>query len=313
MTMQYNITTVTEVILLGSQYFYSIKNFFFFLMLLTYCVTVCGNLLIILVVSYSRSLHSPMYFFLTQLSFSDILLTTTIVPNLLHIVLHEGSSVSFIGCLTQFYCFSATESIECLLLTVMSYDRYQAICNPLHYTSVINFTFCVKSIFLSWVFVFFVILIISVTISHLEFCGPNIIDHFFCDRDPILELSCTDTFIVKMESDLIAVPLVICPFIVIIISYVYIILTILKIPSMTGRQKTFSTCSSHLVVVSLYYGSLISIYLFPNMINAKKILSLFYNVVTPLLNPIIYSLRNKDIKQALERMLQKIHKEIHAC
>ncbi|CAN2391150.1 Olfactory receptor, partial [Pristimantis euphronides] len=311
MTTQYNFTIVTEIILLGFKHLCVLKNFFFLLMLLTYCVTICGNLLIILVVSYSRSLHSPMYFFLTQLSFSDILLTTIIVPNMLRVVLYEGSSVSLIGCLTQFYCFSATESIECLLLTVMSYDRYQAICNPLHYSSVINSTFCVNTIFLSWLFVVIVIVIISVTMSHLLFCGPNIIDHFFCDFDPILELSCSDTFIVKMESQLIAVPLVICPFMVIITSYVYIIGTILKIPSVTGRQKTFSTCSSHLTVVSLYYGSIISIYLFPNMNNARKILSLFYNVVTPLLNPIIYSLRNKDIKQALEKLVQQMREEFH--
>ncbi|XP_066445752.1 olfactory receptor 11L1-like [Eleutherodactylus coqui] len=277
-------------------------------MLLTYCVTVCGNLLIILVVSYSRSLHSPMYFFLTQLSFLDILLTTTIVPNMLRVVLYEGCSVTFISCLAQFYCFLAIESIECLLLTVMSYDRYQAICNPLHYRLVVNFTFCVKTIFLSWGFVVFVTLMMYLTMTHLLFCGPNVIDHFFCDFDPILELSCSDTFVVKMESKLIAVPLVICPFMVIIISYIYIIATILKMPSVTGRQKTFSTCSSHLLVVSLYYGSLISIYLFPNMINAKKLLSLFYNVVTPLLNPIIYSLRNKDINQALEKIMKEMQK-----
>ncbi|XP_075715833.1 olfactory receptor 11L1-like [Rhinoderma darwinii] len=312
--MQYsNITIVTEIILLGFQNVHNIKNFFFLLMLLTYCVTVCGNLLIILVVSYSRSLHSPMYFFLTQLSLSDILLTTTIVPNMLRVVLYEGSSVSFIGCLMQFYCFSAMESIECLLLTIMSYDRYQAICNPLHYTSVMDLTFCVKTILLSWLFVFCIILMISLTISNLVFCGPNIIDHFFCDFDPILELSCSDTFIVKMESNLIAVPLVICPFMVIIISYVYIIYTVLKIPSVSGRKKTFSTCSSHLAVVSLYYGSLISIYLFPNMNDAKKLLSLFYNVVTPLLNPMIYSLRNKDIKEALEKIIQHINNEFNHC
>ncbi|XP_072006577.1 olfactory receptor 11L1-like [Engystomops pustulosus] len=310
-TMQYNIT-ITNVILLGFKNFQTIKNFFFVLMLLTYCVTICGNLLIIVVVSSSRSLHSPMYFFLTQLSFSDILLTTIIVPNMLRVVLYDGASVSLIGCLTQFYCFSATESIECLLLTVMSYDRYQAICNPLRYTSSINLTFCVKSVTISWLFVLFVILTISITMSHLIFCGPNIIDHFFCDFDPILELSCTDTFIVKMESRLIAVPLVISPFLVIIVSYGYIIITIMKIPSVTGRQKTFSTCSSHLAVVCLYYGSLISIYLFPKGENAKKILSLFYNVVTPLLNPIIYSLRNKDIKRALGTIYHRMHSSINS-
>ncbi|KAM3926751.1 olfactory receptor 1468-like [Leptodactylus fuscus] len=277
----------------------NIKIAFFFLLLVVYCVTVCGNLLIIVVVSSSRSLHSPMYFFLTQLSFSDILLSTTIVPNMLCVVLYDGSSVSFIGCLIQFYFFTASESLECLLLTVMSYDRYQAICHPLHYQSIINFPFCVKIILLVWLLILIVILMISVTMSRLQFRGPNVIDHFFCDFDPLLELSCSDTFIVRMESKLLAVPLVICPFTMILVSYVYIITAILKISSVTRRQKTFSTCSSHLTVVSLYYGSLISIYLFPNKKNAKKILSLLYTIITPLLNPIIYSLRNKDIKHAL--------------
>ncbi|XP_069818142.1 olfactory receptor 11L1-like, partial [Dendropsophus ebraccatus] len=309
--MPYNITAVTEIFLLGFQNFQSIKNFFFPLILLTYCVTISGNLLIIVVVSASRSLHSPMYFFLTQLSILDIFLSTIIVPNMLHIVLYEGSSMSLIGCLSQFYCFFATESLECLLLTVMSYDRYQAICNPLHYSSIIDFTFCIKSVTFSWLFVVITIIIFSITMSHLLFCGPNVIDHFFCDRDPILNLSCSDTFTVKVESYLVAMPLAVCPFLVIIISYVYIIRTILNIPSVTGRQKTFSTCSSHLAVVSLYYGSLITIYIFPNMNEAKKILSLVYNIVTPLFNPMIYSFRNKDIKQALEKIQQKMHNEFH--
>ncbi|XP_069818786.1 olfactory receptor 5P64-like [Dendropsophus ebraccatus] len=312
-TMPYNITTVTEIFLLGLQDFQSIKTFFFPLMLLTYCVTIGGNLLIIVVVSSSRSLHSPMYFFLTQLSALDILLSTTITPIMLCVVLYEGSSLSLLGCLIQFYCFVAIESLECLLLTVMSYDRYHAICNPLHYTSVINFPFCVKSMLLSWLFVFLIILMFSVTMSQLQFCGPNVIDHFFCDRDPILELSCSDTFIVKMEGQLLALPLAVCPFLVIIVSYVYIIRTILQIPSVTGRQKTFSTCSSHLAVVSLYYGSLLNIYLFPNKEIVKKLVSLLYKVVTPLVNPMIYSLRNKDIKQAIEKLVQHLHNEFHIC
>ncbi|XP_040273132.1 olfactory receptor 11L1-like [Bufo bufo] len=298
-----NVSLVAEIFLLGFQNFHGINNFFFLLLLLVYIVTVCGNLLIILAVSYSRSLHSPMYFFLSQLSFSDILLSSIIVPNMLRVVLYGGSFVSFIGCLIQFYFFTASESIECLLLTVMSYDRYQAICNPLHYTSVMTLKFCVKILLLFWLFIFAIILMISVTMSDLRFCGPNIIDHFFCDFDPLLELSCSNTFIVRMESKFLAIPLVICPFTVIIVSYTYIIITILKIPSVTGRRKTFSTCSSHLAVVSLYYGSLISIYLFPNRENAKKILSLFYTVATPVLNPLIYSLRNKDIRQALGKIL----------
>ncbi|XP_056424966.1 olfactory receptor 11L1-like [Hyla sarda] len=298
--------TLTEILLLGFQDLHSFKISFFLLLLLIFCVTICGNLLIIVVVSYSRSLHSPMYFFLTQLSFSDILLSTIIVPNMLHVVLYEGRSLPFVDCLIQFIFFTLSGALECLLLTVMSYDRYQAICNPLHYSSVIDLTFCLKADLLCWVMTFALTLTQTVPMSQLHLCGPNIIDHFFCDFDPILELSCSDTFYIKLVDMILVVPFVICPFMVIMVSYIYIIVTILKIPSTTGRQKTFSTCSSHLAVVSLYYGSIICIYLFPNKGNVKKILALFYTVVTPLLNPMIYSLSNREIKQAFKKMLDKI-------
>ncbi|XP_056424967.1 olfactory receptor 6N1-like [Hyla sarda] len=301
-----NSNTVTKILLLGFQNLQSFKIPFFLLLLLIFCVTICGNLLIIMVVSYSRSLHSPMYFFLTQLSFSDILLSTTIVPNMLHVVLYEGRSLPFIDCLIQFYFFTASEALESLLLTVMSYDRYQAICNPLHYSSVMDFTFCLKAVLLCWVMTFAVTLTFIATMSQLQFCGLNIIDHFFCDFDPILELSCSDTFYMKLEDMILTAPFVICPFMVIMVSYIYIIVTILKIPSTTGRQKTFSTCSSHLAVVSLYYGSLMCIYLFLKKGNVKKILSMFYTVVTPLLNPMIYSLSNREMKQAFKKFKSKI-------
>ncbi|KAM3926754.1 olfactory receptor 10A3-like [Leptodactylus fuscus] len=301
-----NSNTVTEIVLLGFQNLQNVNIFCFLLLLIIYCVTLCGNLLIILVVSSSRSLHSPMYFFLTQLSFLDILLTTIIVPNMLHIVLYEEASVSLIGCFVQFYCFAATDSLECLLLTVMSYDRYQAICHPLHYTSTMDLTFCIKVVLLCWLIIFLMVLMLSITMSGFEFCGPNVIDHFFCDLDPLLALSCSDTFAMKMESEALVIPLAICPVTVIIVSYVYIIITVLKIPSVTGRQKTFSTCSSHLAVVCMFYGSLISMYLFPNQGDIKKILSLLYTVVTPLLNPMIYSLNNRDIKLALRKLLWNV-------
>ncbi|XP_056409291.1 olfactory receptor 11L1-like [Hyla sarda] len=297
-----NFSKVSEILLLGFQNLKSFHLGFFFLLLVTYCVTVCGNLLIILVVSSSRSLHSPMYFFLTQLSLTDLLLTTTIAPNMLHIVLHEGSSVSFLGCLIQYYCFSASEALECLLLTVMSYDRYQAICNPLHYSSIMDLAFCTRAVLLCWLVILATVVMIYFTMSRLDFCGPNVIDHFFCDLEPLLELSCSNTFMMKLETLFLVIFLAICPVVVIIVSYVYIIITIMKIPSVTGRQKTFSTCSAHLTVVSLYYGSLITTYVFPRKQNAKTFLSLFYTVVTPLLNPMIYSLSNTDIKEALKKL-----------
>ncbi|KAG8573936.1 hypothetical protein GDO81_008948 [Engystomops pustulosus] len=301
-----NSSLTSTIWLLGFHEFQSLSIFWFLIFLITYCVTMCGNLLIIVVVSSSRSLHSPMYFFLTQLSVSDILLTTTIVPNMLHTLLCDGSSMSLVGCLIQYHFFAASEILQTLLLTVMSYDRYQAICNPLHYSMVMNPTFCLGIVALVWLINLVVLLVISVTMSLLQFCGPNIIDHFFCDRDPILELSCSDTFIIEFEFMFLMTVLAACPFIIILISYIYIIITILKISTPTGRQKTFSTCSSHLAVVSTCYGSAISIYLFPNKVTAKKIPSLLYTVVTPLLNPIIYSLLNRDITQAFRNLCRSL-------
>ncbi|XP_072006543.1 olfactory receptor 11L1-like [Engystomops pustulosus] len=301
-----NSNTVTEVFLLGFQNLHIWTIICFLLLLNIYCVTICGNLLIIVVVSSSRSLHSPMYFFLTQLSTLDIMLTSTIVPNMLRVVLYKGRTLSFTECLTQFYFFAASESLECLLLTVMSYDRYQAICNPLRYTSIMDFTSCKKVVLLCWLIMLTIVFTLSITMRSLWFCGPNIIDHFFCDFDPIVELSCSDTFFMKIERMVVAVPLVICPFLVILVSYIYIIITIANISSVTGRQKTFSTCSSHLSVVCLYFGSIISIYLIPYTVKAKKILSLFYTVVSPLLNPLIYSLNNRDIKTAVSKLFNKM-------
>ncbi|KAG9469301.1 olfactory receptor 11L1-like [Eleutherodactylus coqui] len=302
----HNLSKVSDILLLGFQNLQNFNFLLFLLLLIIFCVTVCGNLLIILVVACSRALHSPMYFFLTQLSLTDILLTATIIPNMLHIVLYGETSVPLIGCLIQFYFFAGSIGLECLLLTVMSYDRYQAICNPLHYTSVMGLTLCLRVVLLFWLMIFTFVLMVSLTVSQLDFCGPNTIDHFFCDLKPLLELSCSDTFIVKMETLVLAILLAIFPLTVIIVSYVYIIFSILKIPSVTGRHKTFSTCSAHLSVVSIYYGSIIIIYIFPHQQSAKTLLSLLYTVVTPLLNPMIYSLSNRDIKQALRKLLKNI-------
>ncbi|XP_072006471.1 olfactory receptor 11L1-like [Engystomops pustulosus] len=297
-----NISRVTEIHLLGFLGLHKLHNLFFLILLILYCVTICGNLLIILLVSYSKSLHSPMFFFLTQLSFSDILLTNTIVPNMLLVVLHEGLSVSFIGCLIQYYVFLGSEALECLLLAVMSYDRYQAICNPLHYNLVMDPRFCLRSVLLCWLAAVSVVFLVSIFMSYLYFCGPNTIDHFFCDFDPILELSCSDTLKFKQVTTFLIIPYVVCPFIFITVSYVNIIMAILKIPSVTGRQKTFSTCSSHLAVVSMFYLSIVSIYVFPSQTKIKKITSLLYTVITPLLNPIIYSLSNRNIIAALRKL-----------
>ncbi|XP_072254889.1 olfactory receptor 11L1-like [Pyxicephalus adspersus] len=304
-----NMTTITVIRLLGFQSPKNMAPLIFFFFLLLYCVAICGNLLIITLVSDSKSLHSPMYFFLSQLSVSDILLITDVVPNMLHAVLENATNVPISDCITQFYFFAATESLECLLLTVMSYDRYVAICRPLHYTLLMNHNICSITVITSWSLSFLAVLIYILTISKLQFCGSNIIDHFFCDLDPILQLSCSDTTIVQLEETLLSVIFGVIPFFLIIVSYIYIIFTIFEIPSITGRQKVFSTCSSHLTVVSIFYGTMFCVYLVPSRgqsLNISKFLSLLYTVVTPLVNPIIYSLRNKDLKQVVGKIIVKL-------
>ncbi|KAM3924583.1 olfactory receptor 10A7-like [Leptodactylus fuscus] len=303
-----NLTAVKEFFLLGFQGSKFLRVFLFFLFLVIYCGTICGNLLIITLVSTSKILHTPMYFFISQLSFSDILLTTDIVPNLLHILLRNGKKITLIGCMTQLYFFCVAESSECFLLTLMSYDRFVAICNPLRYTTIMTSALCRKCIVICWLVVFTISLTDSVTIPMFTFCGPNIIDHFFCDLIPLIELSCSDTLILQIEVFVLVVPLVITPSIIIVISYAKIIADILKIPSTTGRQKAFSTCSSHLIVVSIFYWTIFSVYVFPKKgetLTISKVISLLYTVFTPLINPIIYSLRNKDIRKAVQETIHK--------
>ncbi|XP_075200145.1 olfactory receptor 1496-like [Anomaloglossus baeobatrachus] len=304
-----NLSTETHFHLLGFQGSQNHRNLLFCFLLVVYCGTICGNLLIIALVSTSKNLHTPMYFFISQLSISDILLTTDIVPNMLHILLYNGGTITFFGCFTQLYFFCAFEAVQCFLLTVMSYDRYVAICNPLRYASILTWAHCVKLSIFCWVFGFSITLSDTLTASKLTFCEPNLIDHFFCDLVPLLEIACSDTFIVKVDVNLIVIPVVIIPCIIIVKSYISILSTILKIPSRTGRHKTFSTCGSHLTVVSIFYCTLFSVYVFPmkdQNLNISKILSLLYTVFTPLVNPIIYSLRNKDIRKALERIISNI-------
>ncbi|XP_063785650.1 olfactory receptor 11L1-like [Pseudophryne corroboree] len=295
---------ISYVILLGFPNLHNFNSILFVFLLITYCVAVCGNIVVIALVSISKILHHPMYFFILQVSLVDILMTTDIVPNLLYIVLHHGGSMSLAACISQFYVFAHSESLECFILTVMSYDRYVAICNPLRYNVIINKTFCVKSVIASWLMSFLMALADAITLQNLNFCGPNVIDHFFSDFLPILELSCSDTSLTQIQIVLFGIIVIIGPFTVITVSYIYIITTILKIHSTSGRQKAFSTCSSHLAVVSMFFGSLFIVYLVPSkgQLSATfKTLSLLYTVGTPLINPFIYSLRNKDFKEAFDK------------
>ncbi|XP_066445717.1 olfactory receptor 1468-like [Eleutherodactylus coqui] len=298
---------MTTVLLLGFPGPYTVRIFLFLLIFIIYVTTICGNLLVIMLVSSSRNLHSPMYFFLTQLTTSDIILTSDIVPNMLHMILNNGSSMSLSGCITQLFFFSYLECGECILLTVMSYDRYLAICKPLYYHSIMSSRTCLKYIIMSWFLSCVADFITILPISQLPFCRSNVIDHFFCDFNPVVELSCSNTFHIKFLATLASLVFVLFPFIMIIISYAFIIHTIVRIQSINQTNKAFSTCGSHLAVVSIFYGTLFAIYCIPvegKSSVSHKILSLMYCVVTPLLNPAIYCLRNKDIKEALRKFIE---------
>ncbi|KAM9312271.1 olfactory receptor 1L6-like [Gastrophryne carolinensis] len=250
-----------------------------------------------------------MYFFISQVSLFDILLTTDIIPNMFPIILKEGGTMSFTGCVAQFFFFTSIEGSECLLLAVMSYDRYLAISNPFHYSTIVNSKFCITSMICACVISVVLNLMVALSMNNISFCGANVIDHFFCDLTPLLELACSDISVIHNQVMFGCIAVLICPLFFIVASYIHIVLTILRIPSMTGRSKAFSTCSSHLTVVCLFFGSLISIYLVPNrgrLVILNKVLSLFYTMMTPLLNPIIYSLRNKEFKTAFRKMMNLI-------
>ncbi|KAM4675901.1 olfactory receptor 6B1-like [Discoglossus pictus] len=300
-----NQTTIRTFMLLGFQNPPIFNTVLFIWFLLIYILTLAGNLIIIILVLKCKSLNSPMYYFLSQLSTSDILLTTNITPNMLYVISNRGVIMYITNCITQFYFYGSSATVECLLLTIMSYDRYLAICNPLHYNSIMDIRLRFHLVFWSWVLAFTVTLCIVLLICNLQFCGYHSIDHYFCDLKPLLELSCTDNSIVELIDFILAIPFTLFPFIFIIFTYVSIFLTILRISSITGRQKAFSTCTAHLIVVSTYYGTLVTVYMVPSKghtLNINKIISLLYTVGTPFFNPIIYSLRNQEIKVSLIKL-----------
>ncbi|XP_075135211.1 olfactory receptor 10P22-like [Leptodactylus fuscus] len=297
-----NVTDGEDFILLG---FGKLENrvSIFIIFLMIYIATLSGNNLIILLVSRTHQLHTPMYVFLLHLSICDILFTTNIVPSMLHIILEGVGVVPIHSCIAQFYVYGASTIAECFILTAMSYDRHLAICKPLHYTSTMDISFCLKLVGSSWLLGALSTLNTVLMIFTLDFCGPLVIDHFICDVAPLIKLSCSDTFMVELAIFLLSFPLVLTPFVFIIVTYICIFIAILDIQSASRRQKTFSTCSSHLTSVSVYYGILIIIYVVPSrghFININKVLFLMYTVVTPLFNPIIYSLKNHEMRKAIK-------------
>uniref|UniRef100_A0A8D1ATZ5 Olfactory receptor n=1 Tax=Sus scrofa TaxID=9823 RepID=A0A8D1ATZ5_PIG len=299
-------TQISEFILLGFGDLHGLQYLLFGIFLTTYVVTLMGNIIILIVVLADHSLHTPMYFFLGHFSFLEIGYTTTIEPMMLRTLLSAHVPISFPDCANQFYFFAALVATECFLLAVMSYDRFIAICNPLYYSRIMDHWRCFQLAGACWVAGFLAPILLMVLIFQLTFCAANEIDHFFCDLKPIMKLACTDTQVAEMTSFICTSLFALGPFLLTLASYTHIISTILKIPSITGKQRAFSTCSSHLTVVGLYYGTLGIVYGFPSGHQSEdllKLLSLLYTVLTPALNPIIYTLRNRDVKVALRKLV----------
>ncbi|XP_069818969.1 olfactory receptor 5P52-like [Dendropsophus ebraccatus] len=304
--MVQNQTNVVQFKLLGFSELQGLQTLVFWILTIVYAATLAGNTLIIALIFISHPLHCPMYFFLSHLSACDILISTNVLPNALKILLENGLQMSVQNCFTQLYFFGASAIIECCLLSVMSYDRYLAICHPLRYSSIMNFRLPYYLATLSWIMGLGVALITYFLLLNLYFCGPASIDHFFCDLPPLLKISCSDSSIIEIAVSLVAVVIALLQFVFVTISYIFIFNSILRISSTVGRHKAFSTCSAHLSVVCAYYGSLIAINIVPAKdysFNLKKVLSLLNTVVTPLFNPLIYSLRNKDIQEAIYRIV----------
>ncbi|KAM7150930.1 olfactory receptor 11A1-like [Macrochelys suwanniensis] len=304
-----NQTAITEFILLGFGDLPTLQILLFLLFLVIYIVTLAGNIVIIALVVADQHLHTPMYFFLGNLSCLETCYTSTILPRMLASLLTGDRTISVSGCLVQLYFFGSLVCTECYLLAVMSYDRYLAICKPLRYAVLMNGRLCFQLAAGSWFSAFLPISIIIFLMSPLTFCGPNEIDHFFCDFTPMIKLSCSDTHLIQLLAFILSAIDILPPFLLTVTSYVHIITTILRIPSTTGRQKAFSTCSSHLIVVTSFYGTLMIVYILPkhNLTrDLHKVFSVFYTVFTPLVNPLIYSLRNKEVKQALRKVARKL-------
>ncbi|XP_043828068.1 olfactory receptor 10AG1-like [Dromiciops gliroides] len=303
-----NFTNVMEFILLGFSDLPHIQGFLFGIFLVIYLSILIGNGLLIFITITNPVLQTPMYFFLGNFSFLEICYTSVTLPRMLADLSSQQRTISFIGCAVQALFLYILGVAECLLLAVMAYDRYVAICKPLYYPLIMNRRVCIQLVVASWMIGIPVLIVEIYVIFSLNFCGPNKINHIFCDAPPLLRLACGNLYKVKISVQVAALMFIISPFLLILTSYVKIITTILKLPSTSGRSKAFSTCSSHVMVVCLFYGSGSTVYLGQKANQSAgldKALALFYTAVTPLFNPLIYSLRNKDVIAALRKLLPK--------
>ncbi|XP_040351850.1 olfactory receptor 10AG1-like [Herpailurus yagouaroundi] len=303
-----NTSTIKQFVLLGFSDLPNLQRLLFGVFSTIYVIILIGNSLVITITRLDKALQKPMYFFLAHLSSLEICYVSVTLPRILVNLWTQDRSISMLGCASQMCFFLALGATECFLLTVMAYDRYVAICNPLHYPLVMNQKMCIQLAVGSWIGGVPVQIGQTCQIFSLHFCNSNQINHFFCDIPPILRLACGDLFVHEISVYVVAMLFVTLPFVLILVSYSKIISTILKLPTARGRAKAFSTCSSHLLVVFLFFGSATITYLRPksnHSAGTDRLLSLFYTTVTPMFNPLIYSLRNKDVTAALRKLLLK--------
>ncbi|NWT45813.1 OR4S2 protein, partial [Chroicocephalus maculipennis] len=297
-----NASTVKEFILLGFSENQGVQKIFFVVFLFFYMIILAGNLLIVITVIRSQRLNSPMYFFLCYLSFVDICYSSVTAPKMIADFLVENKTISFVGCIAQLFGVHFFGCTEIFILTVMAYDRYVAICRPLHYTAVMTRRVCGRMVIGLWVGGFLHSIVQTLLTTQLPFCGPNKIDHYFCDVHPLLQLACTNTYtvgiIVVANSGMITLS---C-FIILVVSYI-VILVSLKSQTSEGRYKALSTCGSHITVVILFFGPCTFIYIRPSSnLSEDKSVAVIYTVITPMLNPLIYTLRNGEVKSAMRKL-----------
>ncbi|XP_028372526.1 olfactory receptor 5L1-like [Phyllostomus discolor] len=301
-----NCTAVTEFILLGLSDAPELRVFLFMVFLLIYGITVLGNLGMITLIQVSPRLHTPMYFFLSHLSLVDFCYSTTIVPKMLANILNKDKAISFLGCMVQFYLFCAYGIIEVFLLAVMAYDRFVAICSPLLYMVTMSQNLCVELVSCCYLGGTVCSLIHLCLALEIPTYRSNVINHFFCDLPPLLSLACSDVTVNELFLYIVASFNEILTIVIILTSYLFILITILRMRSAEGRHKAFSTCASHLTAIVVFHGTILFTYFQPSSGNNEdvdKVATVFYTVVIPMLNPLIYSLRNKDVKEALRRVV----------
>ncbi|XP_026502483.1 olfactory receptor 1019-like [Terrapene carolina triunguis] len=303
-----NYTAVTEFVLLGFTQNPKVQVILLVMFLLIYMLILVGNLTLVTLIRTDSQLHTPMYFFISNLALLDVGYTTIITSSILITLVSATKVILFTGCALQFFFLCIALSCECYLLGVMAYDRFMAICNPLLYTVIMSKRFCVLLVLGSYIVSCVSAIVQTIFIFRLSFCDSNIINHFFCDVPPILKLSCSDTHITDIVHFTCATVVVTPTILIILISYIYIAVAILRINSAKGQRKAFSTCASHLMAVTIFYGTGSFMYLRPSskyLVDQDKIISLFYTLVIPMLNPLIYSLRNTEVKKAFTRMVHR--------